>query len=470
MLVWIILAACSMRTLVAEETPGLTMKGAAERAVLVSPDLRGQEAQIALREGGWRLGIRAFFPKLSISASEDDRLSLVGSDSFSKTYTLSVEQLLWDGGRLGLSRRIEGAELNLSRNQIRRNTAQVGESAVEAYKSILYKRTLLTIRHATANALTIQRSILAEEVRRGLALETDLVEADITLLQAELEVRKLKIDLEEAERQLADLLGLQQLPVLSDTIDVRRPPIITRENQESVQQEARALAVQVNPDLVTQNAGIQKRQAELQTALRSWWPTLTLTGDVNLSGKAYPLTHCSWSLALIVQFSSPYLSGSLRSRAGWDPPFDRSASVQASGNLLPDPGSALTVPAARTALALEQERFRLLFDQIGRQAERAVTACVMAEDRRSLVRDQLRVAEQKKELVQIRRNLGQATALDVMKAQMEYAEQEIALVDAYAGLLQAERGLEQLLDLDPGGLRAWVLNSKRQQRKSDDNW
>jgi len=172
------------------------------------------------------------------------------------------------------------------------------------------------------------------------------------------------------------LLGLETLPLLSQPIDVTRPAIITADNQAVVQKASRSLAVMVHPDLVRERFAIQKLQAELQNSLRSWWPTFTIAGDVSLSGSRYPLNRPSWSVALVMQFFSPYLSGSLQSRSGWEPPYDRTASLQSSSEVLPDPAAGLNTASAEAALALEQERLRLLTDQANRQAERAVSACV----------------------------------------------------------------------------------------------
>jgi len=61
---------------------------------------------------------------------------------------------------------------------------------------------VLEIQQSSQKNLEVQRSILAEEVRRGLSLETDLLEADIAIVQARLEVRSLEMDVAEAESQL----------------------------------------------------------------------------------------------------------------------------------------------------------------------------------------------------------------------------------------------------------------------------
>ncbi|HPC72725.1 MAG TPA: TolC family protein, partial [Treponema sp.] len=83
-------------------------------------------------------------------------------------------------------------------------------------------------------------------------------------------------------------------------------------------------------------------------------------------------------------------------------------------------------------------------------------SCVMAEERRLLARKQVELSRKRYELQEIKHSLGQATMLDVMKAQNELAQVETALVEAAVNLLQTERRLEQFLDLSPGELGTFL--------------
>lgn len=436
----------------------LTMKGAAEQAVAVSPDLRGLEAQQVLKEGSWILGFRAFLPKLSLSASENDRLSTIGADSFTKTYTLSIQQMLWDGGRLSASRNLEKAELNLSRMELRRKASEIGESAINLYRTIIYKEAVLEIKGANRKALELQNSILEEEVRRGLALQTDLDEASLSLEDARLNEESLQLDLETARLDLGSLLGLQKLPPLADRIDTDRAAVIRRPLRDALVSQLSQLAAEVHPDLIQERSAIQKLQVQLQGAERAWWPTLKLSGDISVLGDRYPLSRYNYSLGLSLEFSGPFLSGSVGGKAGWEGTTDRTALVQSSAEPIPDPGSALSKNSLQAMLVMEQERYALLLKQIEQQTKRLVMACLTAEDRRLLALKQAELAQKKLGLLEIKHSLGQATTLEVMKARIDCSSQETAVVEAAVSLLQAERELEKHLDLAPGELGNFIQN------------
>lgn len=433
-------------SLPAQEARPIGFREAAELAVAASAELRTEYAMKALREGAWALGFRSYLPRLSLSAGEDDRLSTVGADSFTKTYTASITQLVFDGGRIAVSRSIEKADLAMLSEELLRKASGLSESAVSAYRAVVSGRALLSIREETLLALEEQQRILAEETDRGLALSTDLAEADITLAESRIEIRSLLLELRESERLLAESLGLRELPPLADRIDPNRATVLPKP------ETAASLAAGVNPELRTLRHSVAKSQAGARQAERAWIPTVKATADYTLSGGSYPLTRQSWNLALTLEFSSPFIAGSLSSSAGWEPPYDRTARAQARAEPLGDPAAALSARSARMALGLEAERLRVAVERIGRRAESAVEACLLADQGRVLALRSSALAQERLALAELKLRMGQATRLEYMKAQIERAKKEAAAVEAAVALLAKERELESLLDLAPGGL------------------
>ena len=428
----------------------LGFAGAARMAVETSEELRNEYASKALREGAWLWGVREFLPRLSITASEDDRVSEIGSDSFLKNYSVNLDQLLWDGGRLSLSRKMEKAELDLLGSRLKQMAADIAEAAVSAYRDVLQGRTILAIQEKTRESLDEQRRILQQEADLGMVRQSDLIEADITVALAELEFLSLSMDLEEAEWRLADRLGLERLPFLSERIDTGRSPRLP------APVKVKALAEARNQDLAALRFSIARRQAELRTASLSWVPSLHLTGSFGLSGRHYPLSRYSWSVGLTVNFSSPWISGNLGTSTGRDPPYDRNARLQQTVVPAPDPGAAYSVRAAELALVNERSRYETASKEIRSAAERGVKKCELLDKRRALAVEAFKLEGEKFRLAELKLSLGEITRLDLMEARLDYAKREAALVEAAAAVLQAERELERLLDLAPGELSAFA--------------
>ena len=444
----------------AEKNLSLTFAQAADLAVSSSADLRHARASLALSEGVWKWGIRAYLPKFSLSVSENDRLQEKGPDSFLKNYSINIDQFLWDGGRTAMSRKLEKTELQLSSSKVDRMAYEIAESAITAYRALLSSRAILEIKKRSLLVLKEQRHILNEEVQLGLALQLDLANADINLADANLGIYSLELDLREMEKQFIELLGLEFLPELSEKIDIYRS--VTLPLSEAAANHAK----KKNPDLTEARFLITKRQAEVKYQSNSWIPALRLTGNFGLSGQRYPLTRYNWSAGINIEFSGPWFQNRVTAQAGFEPPHDKTALVQNSFTPLPDPASAAGKKQAKLALTLEQENYENLYNRIGRMAASFVEKCALAEKKRQLALETITLGAEKCRIEETRLNLGQITRLKLMETLIEQTQREIAAVEAAVSLLEAHRQLEQLLDLKPGELETFPGTSKNLQRKN----
>jgi outer membrane protein TolC len=433
-----------------EEPLSLTFAGAADMALAASHELRSEYAMKAIREGAWVLGIRAYLPRLTLSVSEDDRLSEIDVDSFQKNYGISLEQLLWDGGRTSMARKLEKMELTLLGVRLERMAADIAESAAAAYRMVLASRAVLNIREAALESLAEQRLLLRREVELGLALPVDLAEAELNVADAEATLEFTRLELAEQEQQFAEILGCEKLPFLEEKVDVRRDTVLP------AAAAVRALAEQRNPDLAEGRYTIAQKQGELKYAARSWIPSVRLSGGFGLSGRQYPLSRHTWSVGINIEFSGPWFQNSLGAAAGWEPPYDRSARLQNSLSPLPDPAAGLGKHRADLALSLEKTKYDLTFERVGRAALLGMERCSLGSRKRSLAVESLALAAERYRLEEIRLGLGQITRIDLMEARLEYAQKEIAAVEAAVAQLEAERELERLLDLRPGELAAFA--------------
>jgi outer membrane protein TolC len=298
----------------------------------------------------------------------------------------------------------------------------------------------------TLGILEEQRRVLNEEVMLGLALAVDLAYADLNLAEAKLNIYSLQLDIAEMERQFAEILGLESLPVLTERVDINRSSTLPAAAAAS------ALARERNPDLISARFSITKKQAELKYASNSWIPSFRLTGNFGLTGQRYPLTRYNWSVGINIEFSGPMFQSRTGVQAGWEPPHDRTAVVQNSFTPLPDPAAQFGKNQAMLALSLEQEKYNIILERIGRMAVTAVEKCALAEQKRILALEAAALGNERCRIEEIRLDLGHITRLQLMETFIEQTQKEIAAIEAATALLEAERELERFLDLRPGEL------------------
>jgi len=438
----------------------LTFSEAAALAIAASVDLRHLHATQDVMEGAWKWGLRVYFPKFSINISENDRLQKLGSDSFIKNYGINIDQLVWDGGRTRMSRRIERMDIDLSSSRLEKVIDEIAEAAISAYRNVLAARAILEIKTAALSVLEEQRRIINEEVQLGLVLAIDAASADINLADAKLDIYSLKLDLTEMEKQFAELLGLDTLPVLTEKVDVNRTVVFP------AAMIAAKMEKEKNPDLIEIQHSMNKRQMELKYVQRSWIPALRLNGNFGLSGQRYPLTRYNWSVGVSIELSNPWLSNRFSMQAGWEPPHDRTAMVQNGFSPLPDPAASYNLNQAKLALNIEQEKYYILLDRIGRITSNAIEKCTLAEQKRLLAVEAAALGNDRCRIEETRLGLGYITRLRLMEIFIEQTQREIAVIQAATALLEAERELERFLDLKPGELSLLAeLNSAQQNTR-----
>jgi outer membrane protein TolC len=435
------------RIIFSQGKEAISFEDAGRLAVASSPELKNGKAQMALKEGAWALGFRAYLPQVSIQASEDERLSLISADSFTKTYTLTLEQLLFDGGRTSMSRNIERAELVLMADNIKRSEAEIREAAFSAYRQILSSYMVIAIRKDALASLKEQRRIIAEELSLGLVIPLELAQADITVRETEMELEFLLLQLSEQEKQFAVFLGLDAMPELSEQIDIYRSSSIP--DAETV----RRYALSRNPGLKSMKHSITQREVEVKFSNRAWIPTIKASGNYALTGQRYPLTRQSWTFGLSMQFASPWFNAGGGGNTGWEPPYDRTARAQTSFTPLPDPASGLSQKQSLLALTAEQENYRRSLEQLERQAVLETEKLELAEQKRVVAVEALKIGAEKYRLNEVLLSLGRITRIELMEKRLEYAEKEVEAAQAAVLMLEVERTLEKLIDFPPGALR-----------------
>jgi hypothetical protein len=142
--------------------------------------------------------------------------------------------------------------------------------------------------------------------------------------------------------------------------------------------------------------------------------------------------------------------------------------IQNNFSPLPDPASGLRKDQAKIALALEQEKYGIVIERIGRTAVNAVEKCAIAEQKRILAVEAAALGTERCRIEELRLNLGQITRINLMEALIEQTQREIAVIEAATALLEAERELERFLDLKPGELALLIqgtLNETISQRR-----
>jgi outer membrane protein TolC len=425
---------------------GISSADAGRIAVAVSGELQNKYALLSIQQGAWVAGIRAYFPTLNLSAFEDDRLSKYSADSFQKNYSINLEQLVFDGGKILTSRKIEKAKIALGTAQLESASGDVFESAVNAYHQITASREMLAVKIRGLASLEEQRRIMSIQFELGMALATELTEADIKIAEAKIDILSSMLEIKETESEFAEMLGMEELPPLNEKIDMRHS--LTLPDVQLIRSTAQAY----NPELRNAQLSIKEKEEEAKFASRIWIPSLSANGSFMISGKKYPLTNYTWSVGLTIKFDTPWLKSNFGGTYGYEGRYTQTARVQGSGTVLPDPASAITSRQAGIMLSQERSNYTLLFERTGRSAELILEKCRYSEEKRIIALKALELSAERLRLSKLRFELGEITALDLFNIQIDFTQAELTAIENAVQVRTAERQLEKILNLQPGEL------------------
>jgi outer membrane protein TolC len=426
----------------------LTFRDAGEAAVAASKDLQSAQLQQLVEEKSWNWGVMQYLPSVSLSLSESDRVMYGASDSFQKAFSLKASQLVFDGGKLRTSRQIEKSTLLLQRGSHEQNKNEIAETAISVYRQVLQIRSGLDIKKKSYAALEKQMNILKTEVELGKALLYDLRSAEIKIQNSRIDIIQTEIDLKETEKQFAELLGMDELPPLAETIDMNKKFYLPRVDKVIAE------TLDKNQELAYARLSIKQKQAEAKYAAHSWIPTLKADSSFSVTGTRYPLSQFNWSVGLTLQFETPFLSSQITGGYGQEGRDGRNANVAGNSSFFQAPATVYNARVAKSAYELECIKYEASIKQLERSVVQTVEKIKLIIQKKDLAVSTEELALRQMHISELQHSLGQITRIELMELETEYMQSRLATVAAAVEVLTAVRELEKLMALNPGELES----------------
>ncbi|MCX7024144.1 MAG: TolC family protein [Spirochaetes bacterium] len=446
---WLIIASAA----VSAQAARMTEDEYVRLAVAADDELTAAAIGIESRSLAWRLGIREFFPAVTLEYGGDERVAVGAPDSFSKHIGITAEQLAWDGGRSASGRLLSAKELAVERDAFRRSSEERAEAARATFRAYLALGMKAGIARTAADAAYEQLVIARVEFGLGMIRELDVL--DLEAKAEELELAFAELDSRKADAGYALLRalksGMDRRFEFEGDVDVKAAGLDLSPSDPVLA----ALAVSKSPELASARLELERSQAEVEASARAWWPRVEVQATCTFSGYDLPLDRFSWSLGVNVGFSEPFLpvSGSL-TLGGAE--RERSASYSSTAK----PAADLVPYASRGEREWALSRAALLVRETADDAARAFESTAGTYAR---ARNARAIAERRRDLAAKRRDLsrrlietGGITRSDFLETEEELARAETVLVDAALAQWQAERAAETKLDIPPGGLASFL--------------
>lgn len=396
----------------------MTLQQAVGLALTRQPDVVSARAQVLQANGGTTQLRAELMPRLSGTTtfshrSTTEASALGGSlTSISQTHqsTLGLNQLLFDFGNT--RERVHQADLL-------RQSADSGVQAAENDLALTVKEQYYTVVE-TRELLEVAEKDLAnrqEQLRLARALYKagnkspgDVVRAQTTVSTSVFNLNKARRDLEIAQQQLLQALGFPPLTPLQLT-DLAEPEVSEREVSTLLER-----AAQVRPDLVAAQKTVEARQAGLNAAHTTNYPSVAGYAGLTYQGLANGIQYP----AVVAQLQVSYNLFDGGARAG--------VIEQAQGAL-----QAAQADLLRVQLSVQSEVTTVLAQVVS--AERNVEAARLASE----------ASQQGVRIAFGRYKAALGTLTDVFDAQNQFLSAGNNLASAQADLSRSRARLRHAL-------------------------
>ena len=421
-------AAAAQDVAVLPPAPVITLAEALQRATAAQPAVIQAQGDVSAASAAKRAALGNWLPTLSMNGTGtrsfqagEERVDLTTGQrvpgDVTTTNATSGLQARWDvftGFSRGAQSKAAGASFEAAEASLIDAEAQVTLETTQEYLNALAAAQLVRVRQASLGRAQEQLKVSVAKLRTGSATRSDSLRSLVQVGEAQVGVLQAMADQAQAEANLARLVGLPGRVAAAD--DSSFYQLTATIDSATLRAEAEARS----PRVAAAEANAEVARANLSVSKASYWPTLTLAGNLGYSGGAPsgdPL-RLNHSRSVSLQGSWAIFNG-----------FDREATISLRG------------AAADAADATASDTRRQVAATLTGQYADLQAARLQAE----ITRTSLQAAEEDLRVQQERYRLGAATILDVLTSQVTLNEAEVAAVNARFAYLRAKATIEALI-------------------------
>ena len=404
--------------------PRVTLAEALRLSEQVQPSVVQAQAAVENADARIRTARAQYLPSLTLNSSTNRSFSgvpsrvdpntglAVGSSSGSLSMSLNSSVDLFTGFRRGAETRAarasgEAAEASLVDARYRQALTTTNQ-----FFDALSARQLLAVRAASVRRAEEQLKVSVNKLAAGSATRSDSLRSRVTLGNAQLQLIQAQSALATAEANLARLIGRTgRVAAADDSAFSVRPPAL---DTAAIRSEAEARSPQLQAAVASADAA----SASYRASRSAYWPTLSLSGNVGLSGSSsrdYDL----------------YNNRSVSLGLSW-PLFNRFQREQ-------------NIETQRNALLVAESQ--------AQEAARAVSADVTAQlaqleaasARITITQMSVLAAQEDLRVQQERYRLGASTIVDLLTSQEALDQAEVDVVNARFDYLRARAQIEAII-------------------------
>jgi outer membrane protein TolC len=405
--------------------PTVTLEEAIALSLRSQPGVVQAEAAVDNAAARVRTAKGAWLPSLDLSASGNQNFSgvpsrvdpntglAVGSSSGSVNTSLRSSVTLFDGFQRSADTKSARASETAADASLVNARYQQRLTTTNQFLDALAAAELVGVRQASVNRAEEQLKVSINKLNAGSATRSDSLRSRVTLGTAQLQLIQAQASLAAGEAGLARLIGTTGRVAAADDSSfyhVMTAPVDTAE----LRQEAESKSPQVQAAVASAAAA----RAGITSARSGYWPTLSLSGNVGLSGSSSRNYSFYDSRGASLSLSWPLFDR-----------FQREQSINTAEN------SSLTAEAQAADAAR----------QVSASLTSQLATLGAARTQIEITQVSVRAAEEDLRVQQERYRVGASTIVDILTSQEALDQAEADAVNARFSYLRAKAQIEALI-------------------------
>ena len=416
--------------------------------------------KLQFARAGFKADIRKFLPTLSLTFGGSDSVALNGTDTYSKQFSVKLNQLITTGGRNYSERTIEKINLLLQKKQLEEQKYNLQDHVWKAFYELLLNREKLKLQKSALDISKDQLKIAELEKKQGSITELELLETKIEVKNLEVQIADTKLGIKRLEYNLNKLLGFKQLKsLILKGEDLREYRGIDIGNFTNSTGRLYTTALNRSLEIKTLNFELTKSKMQLDLIKRRFIPTINAELSFSLSGNDFPLQEAHYGIGLNI--SLPYTGTPLNFSLNYSGDTSGGRSRSGSSGVTPFENIKVYLNEKQGELAVRDARERLgqFKDELKFKIGQAVDSYASLRRKVVLKRESLALGTRRITILKKRLDIGEIKRLDYLKEQIQLSEDRIDYLNDVFSLLMAERNIEKLVGLAPGMLKRYFAHA-----------
>ncbi|NOY07786.1 MAG: TolC family protein [Spirochaetes bacterium] len=436
----------------------ITIDDALRTAIKNSYQLKAAALRLESAKAGFAMDLRAFLPSLSVSFGNSDSVIINGADTYSKQFTVKLNQPITTGGRNYIRRTIVRINLLLKQKQLKEQKFSLQDAVWNAFYKLLMNREKAKLQKDAFDISGNQLKIARLEKEQGSITELELLETEIEIKNLEIQIADTELTIKGLEYNLNKLLGLKVFkPLILKGKNLKKYTGIDISNSAG---KLYAAALNRNLDIKSLSFELTRSKMELNLIKKRFIPTLNAELSFSVSGSDFPLQEARYGMGLSISFPSTGSPANLSLNYSGQSSGGRSRS--SSMKISPFENIKIPLNKKQAEIAVKdanEKRTQFKLD-LRFNIERTIDSYLSLRKKILFKRESLALGIRRLAVLKKKLDIGELKRPDFLKEQISLSEQGINYINDVFSLLMAERDIEKLAGLKPGMLKRYAVSIK----------